>query len=44
MLTPININKNWILSVKLFIANPVKIGNQWINLAIIAKTIPIDKT
>lgn len=30
--------------MKLFIENPVKIGNQWIKLAIIANTIPIDKT
>jgi len=30
--------------MKLFIENPVKIGNQWINLAIIANTIPIDNT
>jgi hypothetical protein len=43
-LTPINIKVNWIFNIKLFIENPVKIGNQWINLAIIANTIPIDKT
>ena len=42
--TPINIEINWMFSRKLFRENPVIRGNQWINLAIMAKTAPIDKT
>lgn len=39
-----NILINWILRKKLLRENPVIKGNQWINLAIIANTAPMDNT
>jgi hypothetical protein len=44
MLTPKNIEKNWILSHVGFIVVPLNKGNQWIIPAIIAKTAPMDST
>lgn len=39
-----NIIMKWILSIGLFIDNPVIKGNQWTNPANTANTAPIDKT
>jgi hypothetical protein len=44
MLTPMNIIKNCIFLINLFINTPENNGNQKVNPAIIANTAPIERT